>query len=169
MASSGSRPYRSLALPPRRARVGSGAFTLVEIMIVVVIVGLLAALALPGFQRVRQSANSKRYINDARQVRDAAERYALEHGNFPPNGIASLHADLRGYVPDSLFNATTTPLGGVWDWDYQQDGFTASISVYMFTASDEQLRDIDRTIDDGNLTTGRFRKMGSKAIFIIQP
>jgi type II secretory pathway pseudopilin PulG len=141
----------------------------VEIMVVVVIVGLLAALALPAFQRVQRSAVSKRYINDARQVRDGAERYALENGNFPPNGTAGLHASLRGYIPDSIFNATTTPLGGVWDWDYQQSGFTAAISVYQPTATDEQLRDIDSTIDDGDLTTGLFRKADSKAIFIIQP
>lgn len=146
-----------------------GGFTLVEIMVVVVIIGLLAAIALPAFQRVKQSAVSKRYLNDARQVRDGAERYALENGSFPPNGIGGLHASLRGYIPESIFNATTTPLGGVWDWDFQQDGFTASISVYQFTVSDAQLRDIDRTIDDGDLTTGLFRKMGSKAIFIIQP
>lgn len=144
-------------------------FTLVEIMIVVVIIGLLAAMALPAFQRIKQSAVNKRYVNDARQVRDGAERYAMEHGNFPPNGIAGLHPSLQGYIPDAIFNSTTSPIGGVWDWDYQQDGFTASISVYQFTASDAQLRDIDRTIDDGNLSTGLFRKIGSKAIYIIQP
>lgn len=80
-----------------------------------------------------------------------------------------MHSALRGGVPDSLFAATTTPLGGVWDSYYQQDGFTAFDSVYMFTASDGQLLDIDRSIDDGVLTSGLFRKMGSKAIMIIQP
>jgi prepilin-type N-terminal cleavage/methylation domain-containing protein len=157
--------------PPPACRafaVGRG-FTLVEIMVVVVIIGLLAAMALPAFQRVKCSAISKRYINDARQIRDGAERYALENGNFPPNGIGGLHASLQGYIPDSLFRATTTPLGGVWDWDYQQDGFTASISVYLFTVDDAQLRDIDRTIDDGDLSSGLFRKIGSKAVMIIQP
>ncbi len=148
---------------------GRGGFSLVEIMVVVVIIGLLASLALPALQRVRRAAISKRYLNDARQIRDGAERYALEVGNFPPNGVAGLHASLRGYIPESLMNSTTTVLGGVWDWDYQQDGFTASVSVYQFTAADPQLLDIDRTIDDGNLTTGLFRKMGSKVIFIIQP
>jgi prepilin-type N-terminal cleavage/methylation domain-containing protein len=153
----------SSALQPRAG------FTLIEIMVVVVIIGLLASLALPTFNRVRLQAVSQRYLNDARQIRDGAERYAMEHGNFPPNGTAGLHADLRGYIPDSLFNSTTTPLGGVWDWDYQQSGLTAAISVYQPTASVEQLRDIDRAIDDGNLATGLFRHANSKAIFVVQP
>lgn len=156
--------------PPASIRFRSRrGFTLVEVMVVVAVISLLAALALPTFRRVQRSAVSKRYLNDARQIRDGAERYAMEKGDFPPNGIGALHPNLRGYVPDSLFNSPTTPLGGVWDWDYQQDGFRASISAYLHSVSDEQLRDIDRTIDDGDLNTGMFRKISSKAVWIIQP
>ena len=75
---------------------------------------------------------------------------------------------MRGYVPDSVMDATTTPLGGVWDWDYQQGGITAMISVWQPSASDEQLLDIDRTIDDGNLGTGIFRKANNKASYIME-
>ena len=130
---------------------------------------LLAAIALPAFQRVRRRAIAARFVNDVRQIRDGAERYAAEHGSFPPNGVAGLHANLRGYIPDSLFAATTTPLGGVWDWDYQQNGITASISVYQYTATDDLLREVDRTLDDGDLATGLFRRIGSKAVLIIEP
>ncbi len=144
-------------------------FTLVEIMIVVVIIGLLAAIALPALSRTQKRAIGTRYINDARQIRDGAERYALENGNFPPNGIGAIHPALQGYIPDTIFNSTTTPLGGVWDWDYDQNGITASISVYQYTATDAQLLAIDRIIDDGDLTTGTFRKIGSKAVYVIQP
>jgi type II secretory pathway pseudopilin PulG len=136
-------------------------------MIVVVIIGLLAAMALPAFQRVKRAAVSKRYLNDLRQFSQAVERYTLENGAFPPNGSASIHSSLRGYVPDKLFGPS--PIGGVWDWDYLQGTITAAVSVWQFTVSDEQLIDIDRTIDDGNLNSGLFIKDGQKAIYIIEP
>ena len=55
-------------------------FTLVEIMIVVVIIGLLAAMAIPAFQKVRQNSQDKTIINNLRQLNAAAQQYFLEHG-----------------------------------------------------------------------------------------
>jgi type IV pilus assembly protein PilA len=55
-------------------------FTLVEIMIVVVIIGLLAAMAIPAFQKVRQASQDKAVLNNARQLSAAADQYFLENG-----------------------------------------------------------------------------------------
>ena len=55
-------------------------FTLVEIMIVVVIIGLLAAMAIPAFQKVRESSQNKAVLNNARQLSAAADQYFLENG-----------------------------------------------------------------------------------------
>lgn len=66
-------------------------FTLVEIMIVVVIIGLLAAMAIPAFQKVRQSSQDKAVLNNARQLGAAADQYFLE------NGVSSAaYSDLVG-------------------------------------------------------------------------
>ena len=55
-------------------------FTLVEIMIVVVIIGLLAAMAIPAFQKVRRSSLEKTVLNDGRQIGAAIQQYCMEYG-----------------------------------------------------------------------------------------
>ena len=62
---------------PERSRHG---FTLVEIMIVVVIIGLLAAMAIPAFQKVRIASQDKAVLNNARQLSAASEQYFMENG-----------------------------------------------------------------------------------------
>jgi len=74
-----------------RNRLG---FTLVEIMIVVAIIGLLAALAVPGLQRARMRSQGYRIINDARQADAAIDQWALETGQMNGAAINSTQAAL---------------------------------------------------------------------------
>jgi type IV pilus assembly protein PilA len=55
-------------------------FTLVEIMVVVVIIGLLASMAIPAFQRVTNASHDKAVLNNARQLGAAADQYFLQSG-----------------------------------------------------------------------------------------
>jgi len=63
-----------------RIRNDRSAFTLVEIMIVVAIIGLLAALAVPGFVKARKQSQGRRIMNDCRQQDAAIDQWALETG-----------------------------------------------------------------------------------------
>jgi len=149
-------------------RVCSG-FTLVEIMIVVVIIGLLAAIAIAAVSRVRRRAQNSRFVSDLRTFTQAFETYAMKSGQWPPDGTpAVIPASMSGEFRNASWTATT-PVGGQWDWDYKQFGFTAGISVYQPTVTVAQMQEIDRLIDDGNLNTGHFRSRTSGYIYILQP
>ena len=60
-------------------------FTLVEIMIVVVIIGLLAAMAVPAFQKVRATSQEKTIVNNLRQLASGADQYFMEYGKTQVN------------------------------------------------------------------------------------
>lgn len=71
-------------------------FTLVEIMIVVMIIGLLAAIALPGFARARTSAQENACINNLRQIESAKDQYAIENGQTTGHDVS--WSDISGYM-----------------------------------------------------------------------
>ena len=73
-------------------------FTLVEIMIVVVIIGLLAAMAIPAFQKVRASSQDKAVLNNLRQLSSAADQYFLEKGAASCNSTDLVGTNSSQYI-----------------------------------------------------------------------
>ncbi|MFL6594217.1 MAG: type II secretion system protein [Chthoniobacterales bacterium] len=72
------------------------AFTLVEIMIVVAIIALLAAIAVPGFLRARKRSQASRIINDLRLIDSAVDQYAIETNKMSGSTVAV--ADWTNYL-----------------------------------------------------------------------
>jgi prepilin-type N-terminal cleavage/methylation domain-containing protein len=64
-----------------------GGFTLVEIMIVVAIIALLAAIAVPGFLRARKRSQASRILNDLRMIDAAVDQYAIETNRSTGNAV----------------------------------------------------------------------------------
>jgi prepilin-type N-terminal cleavage/methylation domain-containing protein len=81
-------------------------FTLVEIMIVVAIIGLLAAIAIPNFVRARTQSQKNACINNLRQIDGAIQQWALE------TKAASAATVSFGNIKDYLKNSVMCPSGG---------------------------------------------------------
>ncbi len=85
-------------------------FTLVEIMIVVAIIGLLAAIAIPNFVRARQTSQTNACINNLRIIDAAKQQWALEKGKLSTDSPAS--TDIEPYMGRSGTVMPNCPLGG---------------------------------------------------------
>src|SRR5216117_2934233 len=86
-------------------------FTLVEIMIVVAIIALLAAIAVPGFLRARKRSQASRILNDLRMIDAAVDQYAIETNRSTGNTVAV--TDWTNYLKKgtALYNTANSLLG----------------------------------------------------------
>src|SRR5688572_18343038 len=83
-----------------------GGFTLVEIMIVVAIIALLAAIAVPNFLRARKRSQATRILEDLRIIDSAIDQYAIE--NNKSGGANVSWADVQAYLKAGtvIYNST---------------------------------------------------------------
>ena len=85
-------------------------FTLVEIMIVVAIIGLLAAIAIPNFVRARNTAQKNACINNLRQLDGGKQQWALE--NKKSDSDAPTTDEVKVYIKNNQY--PTCPSGGTY-------------------------------------------------------
>jgi prepilin-type N-terminal cleavage/methylation domain-containing protein len=92
-------------------------FTLVEIMIVVAIIGLLAAIAIPSFMKARTQAQQNACINNLRQIDSGKEQAALELRWT--NGTAVVISNVNNYIKGlaGTTNMPTCPAGGSYTYN----------------------------------------------------
>ena len=89
-------------------------FTLVEIMIVVAIIGLLAAIAIPNFIKARATSQQNACINNLRQIDGAINEWALETGQSNGTTVASV-ATVSAYIKmNSSGSVPGCPAGGTY-------------------------------------------------------
>lgn len=90
-------------------------FTLIELMIVVAIIGILAAIAIPAYQDYTHRAQATEMINAANPAKMAVSEYVSIHSDFPVSGSSDVN-----------FTATTTDLVGSVTWNGSSVAVTGS-------------------------------------------
>lgn len=135
----------------------SSAFTLVEMMFVIVIIGLLAAIAIPGFQRVRKNSQNSAFQNDLRIIEGAINGYIMANKAYPPDvNQGVMPPELAPYLPNMDWSKPT-PIGGLWDYDYNW-GMTCGIGVLGPARTEEEMSKL-----------GNFNRFGGQYIIVIEP
>ena len=89
-------------------------FTLVEIMIVVAIIGLLAAIAIPNFVKARTTAQTNACIANLKQIEGAIEQWALEQKKAPTAavGVTDISGTATSFIKALINQDLSCPAGG---------------------------------------------------------
>ena len=114
-------------------------FTLVEIMIVVTIIGILASLAVPAFQRARWKALETSVRNNLRQIWGAAQQYMLENG---VNSIAKATSSSGDGEGGESSAGTKATYGDIFAW-VKKGGATSGVTNPGYTSVLQQIADED--------------------------
>lgn len=155
----------------------SAAFTIIEIMIVVAIIGTLAIIAIPSFVNARNTSQNASFLNSLRLISQELELYSLQEGkgDFPPDApVGTVPPGFESYIIRGHSWSDTTPIGGQWDWDRAPDrtlkvhGVYAGISIINPGRTSTQMQEIDKKVDDGILTDGKFRQHAAGYIYAVE-
>jgi type II secretion system protein G len=85
----------SVSFPVPRGRAG---FTLIELLIVVAIIGILAAIAIPNYLDAQTRAKVARMRAEMASVRTALEAYYVDHADYPPGPVTPPFDEVRTYL-----------------------------------------------------------------------
>ncbi len=147
------------------------AFTLVEILIVVVILGILAAIVVPQFSNASEEARQGAFLTNLKYFAEQCEMFAIRTGQYPSDGgSGDLPAELEPFIRVEDFE-NGTPIGGVWDTEFADNGVGAAVGVHFNgvgeTRDDPFMLEIDAQFDDNDLATGVFRKLADDRYYYV--
>lgn len=151
-----------------RARLG---FSLIELIIVVVILGVLAAVAIPRLSRGSEGAGINAFVKEINNLSKIIDMYQVETGNkIADSTTGETPSELGDYLHATTWEGLT-PLGGEWDIERDESGITLAVGVHymktMGSPDEDKLTRVDELLDDGDLSSGTFRKIAANRYYLV--
>jgi len=149
-----------------------GGFSLIELLVVIVVIGILAAVVVPNTILAGDTARITATAQDLRSMQLALEAYRNKSGRWPASvGGAMLPPEIQPEFKKTDPFAKTVPTGGIYDYDGATSSRGPRIRIYGTTGNpignDEMIEKLDKEIDDGDIATGRLRKSGNTIEFYL--
>lgn len=147
-------------------------FTLVEILIVVVILGILAAIVMPQAANAMGSTRQTAFVREIQLFTDAAVIHRSQTGAWiGDGGSGTIPAGFEDYIdPEDWQNGT--PIDGSWDTEARPDyDLTLGIGVHFQDPATRKdaayMTGVDALFDDGDLATGGFQQFAADRFYFI--
>ena len=143
---------------PERLQKRRRGFSLVEMLVVITVIGIVAAIAIPSISSIRQQARVNATVADFKTFRTAIIAYALLENGYPADTHETLPggAAMQPYLSAAAFEREA-PITGRYNWEGPERYPYAGVSLTSTRATLSELKSVDDLLDDGNLSTGYFR------------
>lgn len=147
------------------------AFTLIEVIIIVIVIGILAAVAAPKFVGAQADTELASTAEDLRAIENAVSMYYAKHGAYPRDVNRSQAVSVLApyFKADNPFEKPA-PIGGVYDYEGPPNWSPVQISIRSErrgSHSEETAIELDEYMDNGDLKTGTIRRKGNRTYYII--
>lgn len=131
-------------------------FTLLELLVTVAIVGILAAIAVPQLSSYRDKARVARVATEMRSFESAFYAYYADHGEWPEDSHRTVPDGMESLISQTHWDKETS-LGGYYNYE-GPDGYAyTGLSLFSHSASNDLIVMLDKMLDNGDLSSGRFR------------
>ena len=153
-----------------RSRARRDGFTLIEIMIVVAVIALIAAIAVPSMIQARETSIRTKLMEELKATADGFEMYAADNGKLPLESKTVSTAISLAYIPPSGMQ-TYLPKNSHWPdgtdgtrywvyWTGALPGYEGFLYLYNPGLTTDDITFLDQKFDDGNPNTGALINYG---------
>jgi type II secretory pathway pseudopilin PulG len=142
---------------------------LIELVVVITVIGILAAMVVPKFATARSDSEITATSEDLQAIANALAMYMAKNGSFPRDvNRMQVVRELSPYFKSDNPFAKPTPIGGVYDYEGPPNWNPAQISIRKNGSNvytDAEALKLDEYMDNGDLKTGKIRAHGDRLAY----